>query len=251
MPSIFPESTINGSPTASISSTAFRQTPSAWLKKAGYHIEEAKPAVIARVEGILIDGGWLHGATINEVLEKWSASRCATSAREFGPPFPAPQAPLAGKSPFLAESLMHNSEGAPILALGQEIAPQEASMAARQTSSQSLRSIAGAILLSLGFAILFVNLDAVASTVSDFADISGHEGLGVLPAVGLAGLHAAQAYTFDQRGFISALLQILVSFWPLVLIFAGAIVLHRALGRRSAATLQVCQQPETNDVRSY
>jgi gamma-glutamyltranspeptidase / glutathione hydrolase len=31
------------------------------LKKSGYHIEEAKPVVIARVEGILIDGGWLQG----------------------------------------------------------------------------------------------------------------------------------------------------------------------------------------------
>jgi gamma-glutamyltranspeptidase/glutathione hydrolase len=33
----------------------------ALLKKAGYHIEEAKPIVGARVEGILIDGGWLQG----------------------------------------------------------------------------------------------------------------------------------------------------------------------------------------------
>src|SRR6266571_1780537 len=33
----------------------------ALLKKAGYHIEETKPAVIARVEGILFDGGWLQG----------------------------------------------------------------------------------------------------------------------------------------------------------------------------------------------
>jgi gamma-glutamyltranspeptidase / glutathione hydrolase len=33
----------------------------ALLKKSGYHIEEAKPVVIARVEGILIDGGWLQG----------------------------------------------------------------------------------------------------------------------------------------------------------------------------------------------
>jgi gamma-glutamyltranspeptidase/glutathione hydrolase len=33
----------------------------ALLKKSGYHIEEAKPAVIARVEGILIDGGWMQG----------------------------------------------------------------------------------------------------------------------------------------------------------------------------------------------
>ena len=33
----------------------------ALLKTAGYHIEEAKPVVIARVEGILLDGGWLQG----------------------------------------------------------------------------------------------------------------------------------------------------------------------------------------------
>jgi gamma-glutamyltranspeptidase/glutathione hydrolase len=33
----------------------------ALLKKAGYPIEEAKPVVVARVEGILIDGGWLQG----------------------------------------------------------------------------------------------------------------------------------------------------------------------------------------------
>ncbi len=33
----------------------------ALLKKAGYHIEEAKPMVIARVEGILVDSGWLQG----------------------------------------------------------------------------------------------------------------------------------------------------------------------------------------------
>jgi gamma-glutamyltranspeptidase/glutathione hydrolase len=33
----------------------------ALLKKAGYPIEEAKPVVIARVEGILFEGGWLQG----------------------------------------------------------------------------------------------------------------------------------------------------------------------------------------------
>ena len=31
------------------------------LKKAGYQIDEAKPAVIARVEAILIEGGWMQG----------------------------------------------------------------------------------------------------------------------------------------------------------------------------------------------
>jgi gamma-glutamyltranspeptidase/glutathione hydrolase len=33
----------------------------ALLKRRGHHIEESKPVVIARVEAILIDGGWLQG----------------------------------------------------------------------------------------------------------------------------------------------------------------------------------------------
>lgn len=108
-------------------------------------------------------------------------------------------------------------------------------MTTRRTSSQSLKSIAGASVLALGLLVLFANLDGVADSVTNFAGISAHEGLGVLPALGLAGLHAVQVYAFDPDGFISGLLQILVSFWPLALIFVGAVVLRRALGRRSAA----------------
>ena len=106
-------------------------------------------------------------------------------------------------------------------------------MAERRASIQSLISIAGASILAVGFVILFANLDEAAATVANLAGISAYEGLGSLPALGLAGLHALEAYTFDQPGFISGFLKILVSFWPLVLIFAGAVVLRRALGRRS------------------
>lgn len=125
-------------------------------------------------------------------------------------------------------------------------------MAARKASLQSLKSIAGAVLLAFGLAILFANLDEVAATVNNFAGISAHEGLEVFPALGLAGLHALQAYTFNPDGFISALLQILISFWPLVLIFAGVAVLRRALGRQTAAfrISAGSSQPKTTDVRS-
>jgi hypothetical protein len=112
---------------------------------------------------------------------------------------------------------------------------QEANMATRQATFQSLKSLAGATLLALGLVLLFANLDGVAASLSSLAGISAREGLALLPALGLAGLHALQAYTFDQAGFLSGFLQILVSFWPLVLIFVGAVVLRRALARRSAA----------------
>jgi len=107
-------------------------------------------------------------------------------------------------------------------------------MAARQADLQSLKSIAGASLFALGLVILFANLDGVGDSLSNAAGISAHEGLGILPALGLAGLHALQAYAFNPAGFLSGFLQILVSFWPLVLILVGAVVLRRARGRRLA-----------------
>jgi hypothetical protein len=107
-------------------------------------------------------------------------------------------------------------------------------MAAQQTVLQSLKSIAGASFFAVGLVILFANLDGVVASFSNVAGISAHEGLGVLPALGLAGLHALQAYTFDQAGIGSALAQILVSFWPLLLIIIGAMMLLGAFKRRFA-----------------
>jgi hypothetical protein len=107
-------------------------------------------------------------------------------------------------------------------------------MAAQQAALQSLKSIAGASFFAVGLVILFANFDGVGASLSNVAGISIHEGLGVLPALGLAGLHALQAYTFDQAGIGSALLQILVSFWPLLLIIIGAMMLVSAYKRRFA-----------------
>lgn len=166
---------------------------------------------------------------------------------EFDPPLPAPQAPFAGKTSFLAESLMHTSEGAPILALGQEIAHQEDDMAASHTTSKSMKSVSGAAALAIGIFLLFVNLDGIAAQIN--ASVGGRaESVGILPAVGLAGLHALQAFTFDHAGFLSSLLQILVSFWPLILVFLGIALLRSAFGGRSAQSAIVAT-PASERVR--
>lgn len=107
-------------------------------------------------------------------------------------------------------------------------------MAALQASSQSLKSIAGASLAALGLVILFANLDGVAASLSNIAGISVHEAPGILPALGLAALHVAQTYAFDHAGFLSSLLQILVSFWPLLLVAMGAALLRSAHSGRPA-----------------
>jgi hypothetical protein len=98
-------------------------------------------------------------------------------------------------------------------------------MTARRTSSQSLQSIAGAGVFALGLLLLFVNLDGVAAQVSSMV-CTPAQATGMLAAIGLAGLHALQAYAFDHAGFLSSLLQILVSFWPLILVLVGAVLLR-------------------------
>src|SRR5438445_630201 len=107
-----------------------------------------------------------------------------------------------------------------------EMAHQEASMADRRATSQSIKSIAGASFFALVLIMLLSKIDRVAASLSSFAGNSAHETLGILPALGLAALHAAQTYAFDPAGFLSSLLQILVSFWPVILIFAGALLLR-------------------------
>jgi hypothetical protein len=105
-------------------------------------------------------------------------------------------------------------------------------MKSRQPSTKSLKSITGAALVALGFMILFANVDGVLSSTGSFSSTSANEALGALPALGLAALHTAQAYTFDRAGFFSALQQILVSFWPLLLVILGGILLRYAFGGR-------------------
>jgi hypothetical protein len=98
-------------------------------------------------------------------------------------------------------------------------------MTAKQTSSRSIKSILGAGFLAVGLFFFFVNLDEITSQISAMAGASA-ETLGILPALGLAGMRALQSYNFDHAGFLSSLLQILVSFWPLLLIITGAILLR-------------------------
>jgi hypothetical protein len=105
----------------------------------------------------------------------------------------------------------------------------EASMANQQTSSKGLRSVLGAVLFALGFVILFGNLDALEASVGRIFGGPATSGMETLPALVLATSHAVQAYTFDHQGFLSVLQQILVSFWPLILVIIGAVLLRGVL----------------------
>jgi hypothetical protein len=101
-------------------------------------------------------------------------------------------------------------------------------MAAWRTSSRTLKSIAGAGIFALGLLLLFLNLDGVIAQISHAVG-APTEAPEILPLVGLLGLHAMQAYTFDHAGFFPTLLRILVSCWPLLPIFIGAVLLRSSV----------------------
>ena len=106
-------------------------------------------------------------------------------------------------------------------------------MARQQTSSRSVLLITGVILLIVGVVLIFANLDDLAMRiVNNFP--AAMKNLGTLPALGLAGLSAIQVYISDHAWFLSGLEQFLVSFWPLLLVVAGALLMRRTLGGRSA-----------------
>jgi hypothetical protein len=106
-------------------------------------------------------------------------------------------------------------------------------MARQQTSTRSLLSITGATLLILGLVLIFSNIDEFAVHITNSFP-APMKNLGMLPALGLAGLSALQVYLSDHSRFFSALLQFLVSFWPLLLVVAGALLMRRTLASRSA-----------------
>ena len=112
-----------------------------------------------------------------------------------------------------------------------------------QTASRSLKSIAGATACSLGLFLLFVNLDGLVAQVRGTA-ASPSEALGILPALGRAGLHAVQTYTFNHAEFLSSLQQILISFWPLLLVITGIALLWNSF-RGSFASRSMESRPST------
>jgi hypothetical protein len=111
-------------------------------------------------------------------------------------------------------------------------------MAKQSTSSRGLKAIAGATLVALGLLLLFANFDGVATRLNSgsfTSPASPAVSSGTLIELGLAGLRAAQSYVFDHPSFLSGLQQILVSFWPLILVIVGITLLAQLFGKHFSA----------------
>src|SRR5256885_7503507 len=112
-------------------------------------------------------------------------------------------------------------------------------MASQHRLSESLKSIVGGALVGLGLHILFGNLDRVAEQMKHMLCTAAWETLGVLPSVVLAASQAVQAYGLDHQRFLQSLLWIgfwiLISFWPLLLVIAGTVLLRNCFTEKAKA----------------
>ncbi len=107
-------------------------------------------------------------------------------------------------------------------------------MTRQQKLNRSIKAIAGATLLSLGLLLVLANLDEVAARLSNSLPPPPGS-LGTALELGLAALRATQVYLFDPSRFQSGLQQILVSFWPLILVILGGVLLQVVFKGRFAA----------------
>jgi hypothetical protein len=102
-------------------------------------------------------------------------------------------------------------------------------MTRHHSTSESLKSIAGGILVGLGLHTLCGNLNGDAAQLRHLLGIPAGEALGVLSSGVLAASQAARAYGLDHQELSKTLLPMLISFWPLLLVIVGTILLQNAL----------------------
>ena len=106
-------------------------------------------------------------------------------------------------------------------------------MTKAQTFSRAFNATAGAILFYFGLFLLLANLNDVAARVSDSFSYKASSASAVIE-LGLAGMRAVHSYFFDQPTFQADVRLILVSFWPLIPVIIGAVLLQVAFKGRFA-----------------
>src|SRR5882672_6864018 len=100
-------------------------------------------------------------------------------------------------------------------------APKEAAMTRQQTSLLTLKSIAGSVLAGPGIFVLRGTLNEIAAQLNQLRGSTPGEGLGVLQLVMLAA-------SFNHHRIAQGLLQMFVTFWPLLPVIVGAGLLWNA-----------------------
>jgi hypothetical protein len=96
----------------------------------------------------------------------------------------------------------------------------------RQSFFGRSKSIVGMALIGLGVLMLGGNLGDVAARMSRLVGVSAGavQTLGELMAVGLGASQVWRSYLFERRELVLDVCRILISFWPLGMVIAGAVL---------------------------
>ena len=98
-----------------------------------------------------------------------------------------------------------------------------------ETKAYSLNNILGGALLLFGALFCYLRVVASIKHVSFYFPSNASDVLGLLPATGLAAARLLQDLTLNPASAFSAALYFLLSCWPVVIIFLGAILLRNSL----------------------
>ena len=97
---------------------------------------------------------------------------------------------------------------------------------------RNLRSVVGMGLIGFGIFVLGGNLSDACGQLSRLVGISAEasQTFGGLIAVGFAASQVWRSYMFERRELLLGVCRMLISFWPLLLVIAGAVLTEMASG---------------------
>src|SRR5215467_2808058 len=101
-------------------------------------------------------------------------------------------------------------------------------MSATHNSKTNWFPILGIALLGIGLIVLFTQVDSATARLADRVGVSSGDLGGDVPAVVLTTVRTVQALAFDRPNVLSALREMLLSCWPVILVILGADLLRRA-----------------------
>jgi hypothetical protein len=93
-------------------------------------------------------------------------------------------------------------------------------MERQYTRSANVKSMVGIAFAGLGLFVLIESLGWAANPLKYFL---WNTGVRILPCMALTAWQAMQAYGLHQHSSLTCLLQMLLSFWPLLLVMARAV----------------------------
>jgi hypothetical protein len=105
-------------------------------------------------------------------------------------------------------------------------------MARQGSMFRNLRSVVGMGLIGFGIFMLGGNLSDACGQWSRLVGISADaaQTFGELTVAGLAAAQVWRSYVFDRRELLLGVCRILISFWPFLLVIAGAVLTEMTSG---------------------